>query len=178
MAASARLPARFFHGSSLETLERFDIKRSDDQNPFGPGVYLTTDLAVASRCTKGAGAVFMVQVQGDPHMVLDLDLALQKQSGPCAAAVSVLLKFAGHAEQLDYGINAREAIDLVVPKLGKRYRNAFLASSGVWMLQGHLSATDRRAFDDPGMQYLVLDTRAISDFYLHAAASGRATEIG
>jgi hypothetical protein len=178
MALPVRPPARFLHGTKVQNLERFDIRRSSDDNPLGPGVYLTTDLVLAQHCAGAAGAVLAVQVDGDPRFVLDLDQPLKKQPSHCAAAVSVLLKFSGWSEQLDYGLNAREAIDLVVPKLGKRYRNAFLASSGVWMLRGHLQAKERCGPGDSGVQYVLLDTRSVVDFYVHAAAISGAGAAG
>jgi hypothetical protein len=74
------------------------------------------------------------------------------------------VKFVGDMTLLSDDLNARQAIDLAVPALGKRKRNSMLASLGVWMIYGHLDPIERSGLCDRGIQYAVIDTNAILGF--------------
>jgi hypothetical protein len=61
------LSASLFHGTLNGTIDRFDIRQCIEHNPFGPAVYLTSNIDTARHYARHNGIIYEVSVAGDPH---------------------------------------------------------------------------------------------------------------
>jgi hypothetical protein len=170
LVSRVSIPKPLFHGTKLRSLSSLSVQACRDQSPFGPGIYLTADAAVARCYTGNDGAVLSVQVQGDQAKVMDLDRPIAEQAQPCQTAITMLRAFVGLTDEWHPQQNARVAIDVALTKLGPRQRNEFLASRGVWMLCGHLDGFESAGLQDRGVQYAVIASDAIAGFEHYALA--------
>jgi hypothetical protein len=167
MGPAFSISRQLFHGTRAAVTSRFDLQAGPESHPFGPAVYLTADVQAAIARAGEDGAVLLVEVGGAPAQTINLDKPISHQSRQGQTAISVLLAFVGQTEFNDE-LNARAAIDMAAQSLGKRKRNEFLASMGVWMLHGHLDGSEVSGPADRGVQYAVLKTEAILGFRPHA----------
>lgn len=158
-ALHSAVALNLLHGTPGAAFERFDLFRADDRCPFGPAIYLTADILVAGCYERQGGRICEVEIKGPAGGVLDLDLNMSRQHVTAARVVDAML--AGLNLGRSRAINAREVIELADERLGKRHRNRLLASLGVWMLHGHVSAWENSGLQDRGRQYAVLDTACV-----------------
>lgn len=56
-----------------------------------------------------------------------------------------------------FEMSARDVLDACSALLGKRKRNDFLASQGVWLMHGHVDGVEHSGPCDNGVQFILLD---------------------
>ncbi len=150
------LKLNLFHGSHVVGLTAFDLRLSDPDWPFGPGIYMSEDFKIARKYANAIDSVYSIQLEGKKSGVIDLDRPWGEQSMLATAVGARLFIHARLAipERL-WETNARDVLDRVEDK---KWRNEFLAQQGIWMMHGHLGATEDAGSHDRGCQFLLLDT--------------------
>lgn len=153
---------RLLHGSSNPTIDNLSVALCREDNPFGPAIYLTKDPLVAGCYVQQRGAIYEVELQGDPRHTICLDQSLEDQTPEATSAISTLLRHVGHHTTLGPHQNARATIELADPAIGKRKRNLMLHSLGIWLLYGYLDGYEMSGLCDRGVQFAVLHESAIA----------------
>jgi hypothetical protein len=76
MASHSNIPDRLLHGTHSTGLSRFDTFYSAEGRPFGPAIYLTTDIDVAKCYSGPKGVVLQVDVEGQLTRAINLDRSI------------------------------------------------------------------------------------------------------
>lgn len=155
------IPMRLLHGSSDPTINNLSVAHCREDNPFGPAIYLTEDPLVAGCYVRQRGAIYEVELQGDPRHTICLDQSWEDQTREAASAIAELLRRVGHHTLPGSRQDARTTIQLADPALGKRKRNQMLHSLGIWLLYGYLDGYEMSGLCDRGVQFAVLHESSI-----------------
>lgn len=155
------LPRSLLHGSRHKAIDRLNPLLGNDHSPFGPALYLTEDPQVADCYVRRTGAIYAVELVGNSQLTIAMNASWKKLSVDARLAVTKLFRTANIPVPTSLN-NAREILDSVEAAMDKRQRNAFLAAEGIWMLFGHIDATEDNGLCDRGVQYALLCTSAIA----------------
>lgn len=156
------IPRILFHGSSNATIKCLSAYKGSDRCPFGPALYLTADRMVAACYVGGTGAIYEVEISGNEHLTIALNLGLQNQTDKAKSAIQCLLEAANNP-RLSETWDARSIIEAADFSLGRQGRNALLREKGIWLLHGELSGMEQSGMCDRGIQYAVINDAAIVD---------------
>ena len=144
----------FLHGSRCRGIREFELKQADKNTPFGPAVYLTRDMLVASCYSRQEGSIYHVKYVGDSRRVINLDKIVGEQTEEAKQRILKLSKI--HYKDANIlRLNAHEAI-YRDEESSKAPINAFLRTAGIGMIYGHLSGMENSGLKDRGIQYAVL----------------------
>src|SRR5574343_808113 len=103
------LELELFHGSRAAGLLSLDVRFSDPEWLFGPGIYMSAELDVARTYKHGNGALYEVRVSGCNSGAIDLDRSWAEQSFLATAVGTRLLrKFELSRPENLWGTNARD----------------------------------------------------------------------
>ena len=156
------IPHTLLHGSRSKHLDRLSSSHGLEQAPFGPALYLTEDSEVARSYTGQSGGIYAVELAGNSQLTIPMNGTWKDLSVDARLAIQRLFK-AAHMPMPGEAQTARSILDSVCPVLGLRKRNAFLSSQGIWMLYGHIDASENADLSDQGVHYaLISDTVIIS----------------
>lgn len=153
-------PSCLLHGSPNNSLARLCATYGEDSATFGPAIYLTEDPEVASCYAKGTGVIYTVQLAGNSELTISMNAPWKNLSVDARLAITKLFKVANAPFPANTD-NARAIIDSVVPAIGLRKRNEFLAAQGIWMLYGYIDTVEQSGLCGRGVQYAVLSESVI-----------------
>ncbi len=104
------------------------------------------------------GSTYRVSLLGNPLGVIDLDGPWAKQSHLVVAVGVRLYRLAKiPMPNAVFEMSARDVVDACSASLGKRKRNDFLASQGVWLMRGHVDGVEHAGPRDNGVQFILLN---------------------
>lgn len=159
------LPRNLLHGSPSKAVAKLSPTHGRDSSPFGPALYLTEDPAVASCYVRGMGAIYVVELAGNPDLTIPMNASWKDLSVDARIAITKLFKAINTPVPLG-AKDARSTLDGVLSAMDKRRRNEFLATEGIWMLYGYIDPTEGSGLCDRGVQYALLSESGIVSQYM------------
>lgn len=148
------------HGSRNYIEDLLDINKTNDRNPFGPGIYLTDDLSVARCYTKSSennSYIYNVSISGNKDFAINLDLPYSKQPKNIQAILMNIKECIGANNHN----HKKENVNAVLYHgiYNRKYINELLKLHGIWLVYGHLhDPYTNSGACDKGIQYVLLNS--------------------
>lgn len=146
------------HGSKNHIEDLLDINKTNDRNPFGPGIYLTEDLSVARCYAKSSESnlyIYEVSISGNKDFTINLDLAYSEQP----SNIQFILRNIKECIGTNHNNNIEDVDSILYSTdYNKRYINELLKLHGIWLVYGHLDSASCSGLCDKGIQYVLLNS--------------------